>query len=186
MQNFMRSILLIISLNLAIFWPAYVVTAMSSSNYQIRFETVGVGVGGSASQSSDAYTVRGSLEYLSGSSTSTSYRVDQGYYQGVYDPAVHFNVVSQDTASQVAATSISSASVVVTAITGYAVNDYIVVIQNEGLTQTEAMGRITSISGFTLNVDFFQYASSLPVIDGSNDFVYERRQQFQLVLLVGK
>lgn len=144
---------------------------MSSSNYQIRFDSIGVG--GDDTSTSSSYQVRDSLEFIQGSSSSSSYRVDQGYRGGIYDPVVHFNVISQDTASQVAATSITTTSVDVTMATGYTAGDYIVVIQNEGLNQVEAMGKITSVVGVTLNVDFFQYANSLPVIDGSSDYVYE-------------
>jgi hypothetical protein len=171
MPSFSRSLLFIFSLLLAIFLPFLAWGAMSSTNYQIRFDSVGVG--GVETSTSSSYKVRDSLEFIQGTSSSSSYRVDQGYRGGVYDPVVHFNVISQDTASQVAATAITSTSVDVTVTTGYVTGDYIVVLQNEGLSQVAAMGRITSVAGSTLNVDFFQYASSLPVIDGSNDYVYE-------------
>ena len=171
MRSFLRSLYFILSQNLAIFSPLLVKAAMSSSNYQIRFDSVGVG--GLDTATSTSYKVRDSLEFIQGVSSSTSYRVDQGYRAGVYDPTVHFNVIAQDTASQVAATAITSTSVTITSATGYAVGDYLVVIQNEGLNQVAAMGRITAVVGTTLTIDFFQYASSLPVIDSVGDYVYE-------------
>ncbi len=171
MKRFLKSLIFYITLNLAVFSPLLVRAAMSSTSYKIQWDTVGVG--GEDTSSSASYKVRDSLEFIQGVGTSSSYRVDSGYRGGIYDPIVHFNVVSQDTATQVAATSITNTSVDVTTTTGYAVGDYIVVVQNEGLNQVEAMGKVTSVSGSTLNVDYFQYANSLPAVDSTNDYVYE-------------
>lgn len=155
----------------SLFLPFLAQAAMTSTNYKIQWDSVGVG--GEDSSSSATYRVRDSLEFIQDDGSSASYRVDAGYRGGVYDPIVHFNVIAQDTASQVAATAITSTSVDVTDATGYIVNDFIIVIQDEGLSQVAAMGKITSVAGLTLNVDFFQYATSLPVIDSANDYVYE-------------
>ncbi len=132
-----------------------------------------VGVGGEDTSSSASYKLRDSLEFIQGSASSSSYRTDMGYRAGIYDPVVQMSLRSQDTTTQVAATSITSTSVVVTSTTGYVAGDYIAVIQNEGLSQVEAVGRITTVAGSTLNVDFFVYATALPTIDGANDYVYE-------------
>lgn len=171
MKHFLKSLIFYIALNLAIFSPVLVQAAMSSTSYKIQWDSVGVG--GMDSASSASYRVRDSLESIQGIGTSSSYRVDSGYRGGIYDPVVRFDVISQDTSTQVAATAISETSVDVTTTTGYAAGDYIVVIQNEGLDQIEAMGKITSVVGNTLSVDFFEYANSLPVIDSSDDYVYE-------------
>ena len=171
MASLIKSRVFSISLTSAISLPLFVNAAMSSSNYQIKFDSVGVG--GTDTSSSASYKVRDSLEFIDGQSSSTSYRADQGYRGGIYDPVVHFNVIAQDTSTQVAATSITSTSVVVTSSAGFSTGDYIAVIQDEGLSQVAAMGLITSVAGTTLNVDFFQYASVLPTIDSSNDYVYE-------------
>jgi hypothetical protein len=171
MGRFLRSFFFVFSLQLAIFLPFLVQGAMSSSNYQIRFDSVGVG--GADTGSSASYKVRDSLEFIQGTGTSATYRVDEGYRGGIYDPVVRFNVIAQDTASQVAATAITSTTVTVTSATGFAVNDYIVAIQDEGASQVAAMGRITSIVGLVFAVDYFQYATTLPSINGSNDYVYE-------------
>ncbi len=171
MRKYIQRLLLIFSLYSAIFFPFTVKADMSSTNYLIQFDSVGVG--GTDSASSASYSVRDTLEFIDGVGTSTSYRVDQGYRAGIYDPVARFRVLVQDNASQVAVTSITSASVVVTTATGYEAGDSIAVIQNEGLAQVSAVGRITSVVGTTLNVDFFVYAGSLPVIDGISDYVYE-------------
>ena len=171
MRKYIQRLLLIFSLYSAIIFPFTVKAEMSSTNYLIQFDSVGVG--GTDSSSSASYSVRDTLEFIDGVGTSTSYRVDQGYRAGIFDPVVEFSVVAQDTASQVAATAIATTSVDVTTTTGYAVGDYIAVIQDEGLSQVTAMGKITSVAGLTLNVDYFEYATSLPSIDSSNDYVYE-------------
>jgi hypothetical protein len=171
MRKYIQRLLLIFSLYSAIIFPFTVKAEMSSTNYLIQFDSVGVG--GTDSASSASYSVRDTLEFIDGVGTSASYRVDQGYRAGIFDPVVEFSVVAQDTASQVAATAIATTSVDVTTTTGYAVGDYIAVIQDEGLSQVTAMGKITSVAGLTLNVDYFEYATSLPSIDSSNDYVYE-------------
>lgn len=158
-------------LGLAILSPFSVWAAMSSTNYQIKFDSVGVG--GIESSSSTNYKVRDSLEFIQGQGSSTSYRLDQGYRGGIYDPVVEFTVFTQDNSTQVAATSITATTVVVTSASGFATGDYIGVVQDEGLSQVGAIGKITSVAGSTLNIDFFSYASVLPTIDGSNDYVYE-------------
>lgn len=151
--------------------PYVVFAAMSSTNYQIRMDSIGVG--GEDTSSSSSYMVRDSLEFIQGTSDSSNYQIDAGYRGGIFDPVAQLTLRSQDTASQVAATAITSTSVTVTTTTGYEAGDFIAVIQNEGLTQTAAVGKVTSVAGNDISVDFFTYASSLPAIDGSNDFVYE-------------
>ncbi len=170
-QKFFKLSLFIFSLYLATLFPLSSYAAMSSTNYQIRFDSVGVG--GTDTATSASYKVRDSLEIIQGSGSSATYRLDNGYRGGIYDPVVHFNVLSQSIATQVAATAITSTSVSVTTTTGYVTGDYIVVIQDQGLSQIAAMARVTSVDGTTINVDFFQYSSSLPVIDSANDYVYE-------------
>ncbi|MFZ2681732.1 MAG: hypothetical protein WAZ14_01405 [Patescibacteria group bacterium] len=171
MLKFFKGLVVYFSLGLAIFLPSLVNAAMSSTNYRIQFDSVGVG--GLDNPSSASYGLRDTLEFIQGIGTSASYRVDEGYRGGIYDPIVHFTVIAQDTASQVAATAITSTSVSVTLATGYVTGDYIAVIQNEGLSQIAAIGRITSVAGATLNIDFFTDGGTFPVIDSVNDYVYE-------------
>ncbi len=144
---------------------------MTSPSYQIQWDSVGVG--GEDTSESASYRLRDSLQMLQGTSTSSSYQVGAGYRAGIYDPVVHFTVHAQDRSTQVAATDITATSVTVTSTSDFAVNDYIGVVANEGLSQASAIGRITSVAGNDLNVDFFTYQSTLPVIDSQNDYVYK-------------
>jgi hypothetical protein len=171
MGFFKRIFIAILSLGLAILAPFSVWAAMNSTNYQIEFDSIGVG--GVDTSSSSSYRLRDSLEFVQGISSSSSYRVDQGYRGGIFDPVVQFSVFAQDAASQVAATSITSTTVTVTTAVGFTAGDYIGVVQDEGLSQVGAIGKITGIAGSTITVDAFSYASTLPSIDGANDYVYE-------------
>lgn len=171
MPTFLRNLFFVFSLISVIFFPFFGRAAMTSSNYQIQWDSVGEG--GENTATSASYKVRDSLEAIQGVGSSTSYRVDSGYRGGLYDPVVHFNVMAQNTATQVAATAITTTTVTVTTAAAYAVDDFIIVIQDEGLSQAEAMGKITSIAGPIISVDFFQYATVLPTIDGANDYVYK-------------
>lgn len=171
MQRRLKSIFSLILAAFVLAMPYLVFAAMSSTNYQIRMDSIGVG--GEDTSSSSSYKLRDSLEFIQGTASSSSYRTDMGYRAGIYDPVAQMTLRSQDTATQVGATVITSTSVTVTSTSGYTAGDYIVVIQNEGLSQVEAVGKISSVAGSALNVDFFAYSSSLPSIDGSNDYVYE-------------
>jgi hypothetical protein len=145
-------------------------SSMSSDNYQIQWDSIGQG--GENTSTSASYKVRDTFGTMLGTSSSTSFRNDAGFRGGVYDPTVSFSVFSQDTSSQVAATALAGNTVTVTTTSGYSVNDYIAVIQNQGAGQITAMGRVTVVGGSTLTVDAFNDAGMTPVIDGTNDFVY--------------
>ena len=82
-----------------------------------------------------------------------------------------FDIHIQNRGSQVAASSLSSTTVTVTSVTGYATGDYIVIVQNEGASQSSAIGKIASVGSSTLTVDVLS-GDSL-TIDGNNDYVYE-------------
>jgi hypothetical protein len=171
-MGILRKVFVILfSLGLAVLAPFSVWAAMSSTNYQIEFDAVGVG--GLDTATSTSYELRDSLEFIQGVSNSSAYRVDQGYRGGIFDPVVQFTVFAQDSSTQVAATSITSTTVTVTTAADYSVGDYIGVIQDEGLAQVGAIGRITGVAGTTLTVDAFSYASVLPSIDGASDYVYK-------------
>jgi hypothetical protein len=145
-------------------------SAMSSTNYQIRFDELGTG--GEDTSSSTTYKVRDTLGIVQGTSSSASYSTEEGFRAGIYDPVVAFSVLSTDRSSQVAATSLSGTTVNVTTSAGFAVGDMIVVVQDEGAGQTEAMGRITSLSPTSLTVDAFNTGISTPTINSVNDYVY--------------
>lgn len=155
----------------SLFFGRYAFGEMSSTNYLLQWDAISVGA--SDTQSSASYQVRSSLDLgLSAENMSSAlYALDGGYRAGVYDPVAAFRIFSQNISTQVAATARSGTSVTVTSASGFAVNDRIIVIENEGASQVSAMGKILSIAGTTLTVDAFSGGS--PTIDGSGgDYVY--------------
>lgn len=146
-----------------------VLAAMSSTNYQILWDSVGVG--GNDTATSSSYQVRSSIGTIEGSGTSASYRVDEGYRAGIYDQAVDFEVFSQSRSLQVAATNLSGNIVTVTTTTGYTVGDYVVIVQDEGASQMTKIGQITELDATTVTVD--QWSGGSTTIDGTNDYLYE-------------
>lgn len=166
-----KRILSAIFLVITLFRSGHAWAAMSSTNYNIQWDSVGIG--GSDTASSSSYTVRGGFETTGSISNSTNYRIAAGYNVSVHDPVVRFEVFGQNRTTQVAATAMTSTTVTVTSASGYAADDYIAVVQDEGASQVAAIGKITGVAGSVLTVDAFAYASSLPTIDGSNDYVYE-------------
>lgn len=175
-----------ISLTLAfilVFCARSVFAQMTSSNYQILWDEFSSGGGQSTS---DSYIQRGSVGNGSGgSSTSSSFSLSPGFRGGVFDPAAAFIPYIEDRSTQVAATSFSATFLEqptpfagVTTTSGFAVDDVVLVIQDEGGSQATLMGRVSSIQlsppGLVLRSD---YVSSLeigifPTIDGTSDYVY--------------
>lgn len=145
---------------------------MSSTNYEIRFDSLNFG--SSDSSSSASYGLRSNIGVgLSDRSSSSSYILSSGYREGIYDPVADFDIFVQSMDTQTGAISLSSNTVTIADPSGYAVGEMIVVIQDEGASQYAAFGKISSISGSDLIVDFWTNSGSAPVIDGTNDYVYE-------------
>ena len=145
---------------------------MSSTNYQIQWDTISTG--GSDSASSSSYQLRDTVGGLGiGASSSTTYDLRSGYRQGVNDQAFRFDLVIQDNSSQATATVLSGTTVTVGSVSGYASGDYILLIQDQGASQVAAIGRLTSVTATTLTVDAFTNGGTAPSIDGTGDFVYE-------------
>lgn len=143
--------------------------AMTSTNYEIRFDSITAG--GDDTSSSATYQVRDSVNSTAPTvSSSTNYQAAAGYRSGIYDRVADFSVHIQDQTSQVAASALSSTTVTVTSTTGFVAGDYIALIQDEGASQTAAIGHVSSISGSDIIVD--EWSPSAPTIDGTNDYVY--------------
>ena len=144
---------------------------MSSSNYQIQWDSVGNG--GSETSSSASYKLHDTIGVNQGIGSSSSYREDGGYRGGIYDPTVAFQVFSENTSTQVATTLLVSTTVTVTSTVDYSVGDYVAVVQDLGASQVSAIGKVTVVGGSTLTVDEFHDGGVAPTIDGSNDYVYK-------------
>jgi hypothetical protein len=145
--------------------------AMSSTNYEIRWDAISTG--GSDTSNSSSYILRDTAGGSAGSSgSSTSYQLTDGYRAGVFDQILTFDHYIQNRDSQVVASALSGTTVTVTSSSGYSVNDYVVLIQNTGTDQVTAFGRISSIGGSTITLDRLTTAGTTPTIDGVNDFLY--------------
>lgn len=170
MIRWIKSTLSLILAIISIFQSNVALAAMSSTNYQIQWDEFSAGGGNSSSAS---YTVRDSTagSGADSRSSSASYRIDQGFRAGVYDQVVDFTPYVQDRSTQVAATAFSSNIVTVTTAAGFAVSDWLIIVQDEGASQVAAMGQISGISGTDITIRS-SYSGSTPTIDGSNDQVY--------------
>lgn len=148
-----------------------VYAAMTSTNYEIRFDHLGSG--GEDTSSSSSYQLRDSIGGIpSQGGSSTSYEVNSGFRSGIFDPGADFSLHIESRLSQVAATALAGDTVTVTDSSGFSVGDMISVNQNLGANQVTAVGTIESIAGDDITVDFFKDNGTTPVIDGSNDQVY--------------
>ena len=148
-----------------------VYATMSSTNYQINWDSISAG--GDDTSSSSSYILRDSIGLQgTGNSSSTSYSVNFGYRAGVFDQTADFTIYIQDRASQVSATLATSTTVTVTSTSGFADGDYIALVQDEGSSQNTAIGKISSISSPIITVDSWTYSAALPAPNGTDDYVY--------------
>ncbi len=164
------SLVLVSMLFLSGFSPNFAVAAMTSTNYQILWDSVDAG--GSNDSSSASYKLHDSIENIAGAGTSASYSLKEGYRGGIYDRTVNFNVLSESRSYQVGATLLSGTTVTVTTTSSYSVGSYIAIVQNEGVSQITAMGKVASLTATTMTVDALNTGGTTPTIDGVNDVVY--------------
>lgn len=150
---------------------ATVVSAqMSSTNFEIRNDSISAG--GDDSSSSASYLLRDTLASTSiGQSTSTSYDMRAGYRQGIFDQVLSFDLFAQNTATARSATAFAGTTITASTA-GISVGDFILLIQDEGISQVEGMGEVISIGIGTITVDVLKDAGSAPVVDGTNDALY--------------
>lgn len=156
-----------------IFGTAY---AMDSTNYKILWDSVNSG--GEDTSSSTNYQLRDTIgEQATGISSSTNYEIRAGYRQGITDPTVlTFNIGTQENATQTTWSAFSNAgkTVDVASVANYSVGNFIAVVENEGLSQIVAIGKIADITGTTITVDKWEGSpssiSATPA--GGDDYVY--------------
>lgn len=148
----------------------FVEAAMNSTNYMIRWDTVSTG--GSDTASSASYGLRDTAEStVAGLGTSSSYLLSQGYRFAIDDQFIRFEVKAQNTSQGRAASALSGLTVTAST-SGISVNDLIAVVQDLGVSQVGAIGRVASIGSGTLTVDAWKNGGTAPTVDGSNDYVY--------------
>lgn len=145
--------------------------AMSSTNYQIRWDTVSTG--GSDSASSATYLLRDTVSGAADASgSSASYQIDDGYRAGLIDQIISFDLYIQNSASGVQATNFSGTTITVSSTTGFTVGNYVALVQDRGSSPVVAVGKILSIGAGTIVIDRLSHGGISPVIDGSGDYLY--------------
>lgn len=143
--------------------------AMSSTNYEIRWDTLNTG--GSDTSSSATYLLRDSVSGTAGSSvTSANYQIADGYRVGIFDRVISFDLYNQGTAREISA--IAGMTVSMTSTSGLSVNDFVVIVENRDSAQVVGFGRIQSIGGGSIVLDRLTTNGTNPSINGSNDYLY--------------
>ncbi len=151
--------------------PAF--AEMSSSNYQIQWDTVSTG--GSDTASSANFSLKDTIGGLSNpASNSTNYQLTDGYRASTTDQVLSFNLLPQNNIDERVVTAKTGLTISTTATSSLSAGDYIVLVQDKGANQVSAIGRITSIaSGSSVTVDNWSDNGTSPTIDGTNDFFYK-------------
>ena len=150
--------------------------AMTSTNFEIRFDSLNSG--GTDNSTSTNYGMYDTLgEQGTGYATSTNYSLHAGYRQADdFRPTLSFSLGVQENAIQTIYSNFSDLglTVNVSSTAGFAIGSYIGVIENIGLTQYVAVGKITAINSPTITVDKWDGEASLMTImpAGSNDFAF--------------
>lgn len=168
----MKLILIIFILFVGFFhFPNLVDASMSSTNFEIFWDSVGQG--GTDTSSSTSYFLRDTLGNSgSGISTSSSYNLQAGYRSGIFDRVLSLEVEALSNATEMQASYLSGTTVTVNSTSTVSVNDLIILIQNKGAAEVDAIGRVVAKTGTTITTDTFKNAGTTPVIDGTNDYVY--------------
>ena len=150
---------------------------MNSTNYQINWDSINSG--GTDYSSSSNYELNDTVGGEgTGYSSSSNYRMHAGYRQNqIMEPAeLSFSLGAQENSTQTSYSSldISAKTVAVSSVSNYSVDDYIGVIEDEGLNQKFVVGKITNISGTTITVDKWSgMTSSMSATSaGGDDYVY--------------
>ncbi len=152
-------------------YAQFVSAAMTSTSYQIRWDTVSTG--GSDQSGSASYLLRDSVSGIDGSAaSSTTYQVADGYRAGVFDQIISFDLYSQDSASEKSALSLASNTLTVSSTTGLSVGEYAAIVQDRGASQVVGIGKISSLTATTVVFDRIVTGTSSPSIDGSGDYLY--------------
>jgi hypothetical protein len=152
------------------------VFAMSSTNYSINWDSVNSG--GIDDSSSTNYLLRDTLgEQATGYSSSTNYEISAGYRTGDQDLTIlSFQLGTQENTTQVTYSSYSSTTnqVVLSSAAGFSEGDFLGVVENTGLSQSVAFGRIRDIDGNTVTVDMWDGSPDVILASpaGGDDFVY--------------
>ncbi|MBU1349102.1 hypothetical protein KJ781_03465 [Patescibacteria group bacterium] len=150
--------------------------AMTSTNYSVLWDSINSG--GNDSSTSTNFLLRDTVgEQAVGLSTSTNYSIRAGYRQGDTDMTIaSFSIGTQVNSSETTFTAFSQVGKTVTVASQaqFSTGTFIGVVENKGLTQLVAIGKILSMAGNVLTVDGWEGVpgslSATP--SGGDDFVY--------------
>lgn len=160
-----------------LFCGAQIAFGMTSTNYQINWDSLNQG--GEDQATSTNYRMLTTVgEPIAGSSSSTNYSLQAGYRVGDDTASLSLTVKVQDTSASTTYATFGnglSKIVKVSATSSFAVGDYIAVVENRGFSELVAVGQITSISGDTMYVDRWDGDPTLmnSSVSGGDDFVYQ-------------
>ncbi len=120
------AILLIVGALSVLVFSENAFAAMTSSNYQILWDTLSSG--GDDTSASASYTLRDTIGgTVIGDQVSSSYDLRAGYRQGVIDQVISFSLFPQTTTSTTA-TSFAGSTINVASASSFAYGDYIVLV----------------------------------------------------------
>jgi len=179
----MRGRLLVSALMILLF--PFGALAMTSTNFQILWDSVNSG--GEDTSSSTNFRLRDTVgEHGTGIGSSSNYQLSAGYRVGdEQDAAISLTLGTQENGSKIAWTAFSNAGKTVTLATstGYAVGNFIGVIENSGAAQLIAVGKITDITGSVVTVDSWsgEPASLSASPSGGNDFAYRANNSYAIL-----
>lgn len=161
-----------------VLYAYFVINAMSSDNYVIEQDTINFG--GTDRSSSASYYLDDTMgEIATGRSNSLSYLLGAGYREMIeaQEPYIVLNIMAQDNETKVAYSVFDNSNKSVTASSGsgFLIDDYIVVVENEGAGEQIAFGKITSIDSNTLYVDAWDGDNAGMSLNpgGGDDFIYK-------------
>lgn len=145
--------------------------SMASPSYRIDWDTLSNG--GLDNSGSASYLLRDTIGGTSmGVSESDNYQLRAGYRGGVNDLLLSFSLYPESTGTSSTASALAGTTVTLASVAGFSVGDYAAVIENVGLNQVSAFGRITAKAPGTLTFDDLADNGTAPVIDGIGDRVY--------------
>ncbi|MBM5789632.1 hypothetical protein FJZ23_00870 [Candidatus Parcubacteria bacterium] len=143
--------------------------AMSSTNYEIRWDTVSTG--GSDTSSSASYLLRDTTSGTAGATgSSANYQVADGYRVGIFDRVISFDLYIQGNTREI--TGFAGTTVTMGSTAGLAANDYVAIVEDRTTGQVVGFGRISSVAIGSISLDRLTTDGRTPTIDGSDDYLY--------------
>ncbi|MBU2565960.1 hypothetical protein KKG46_00170 [Patescibacteria group bacterium] len=154
-----------------------VVSAMTSTNYRIDWDSINSG--GTDFSTSTNFQMHDTLgEQGTGYGTSTNYLLHAGYrqYDETFEPSLSFRLGAQENSTQTSYTALATTTNTVTlsSVANFSTGSYIGVVENQGLNQNFIVGLISQINGLIITVDQWDGMTDL-ISDtpaGGDDYAY--------------